>query len=456
MKNKFVKIIAFFILIIVLVTIILSLQTANNLEHSSFVVAIGIDKSPTDKEKILVTFQIIPPQVAQDSSSNLSKSIVTSLDEYSINSAIGKIQNYMSTLINFSHTRVLVISKEIAKEGVIKYINGISGSSQFDTNMYIMISTSKAKEYLESLPEKTEINPVLYYNIIKNTENLDSSTKTVTLTEFLKSYYAPEGHSIASLCSIISSNSDDEDTVGSGKEEGNSNTDANNKGNNSSSGVSNDEESSNKTDDSSNDSSGGESSSSNNPGNDVSKKSDIKIQIGGIAVFKKDKLIGTLDRDLCTIHLMVSNKIKNAYIKINHPNKENTKQIMSNVYLWQSSGRKISIKLDNRTPTIDIKIPVNAAINDTEDLEYFFYDREYMDKMKSYIEKKLASMANEYFNKTQKEYGVDIDDFHKILRRKFIFKKDYLEYNWDEKYKQTKVNVNFDIRFISPGISVKK
>lgn len=450
MRNKFVKIIAIFILIVIIVTIILSLQNSNNLEHSAFVVAIGIDKSPTDEEKVLITFQIIPPQVAQDSSSNLSKSIVTSLDEYSINSAIGKIQNYMSTLINFSHTRVLVISQEIAKEGVIKYINGIAGSSQFDTNMYIMISTSKAKEYLESLPEKTEINPVLYYNIIKNTENLDSATKTVTLTEFLKSYYAPEGHSIATLCSMISSNRDDEDTVGAGKED-NSNDNTNKKDNNSSSGVSNDEKSENESNDSNS-----ESSENDNSGNDVSKKSDIKIQIGGIAVFKKDKLIGTLDRDLSTIHLMVSNKIKNAYIKINHPNKDNSKEIISNVYLWQSSGRKISINIDQPTPTIDINIPINASINDTEDLEYFFYDREYMDKMKSYIEKKLASMANEYFNKTQKEYGVDIDDFHKILRRKFIFKKDYLEYNWDEKYKQTKVNVNFDIRFISPGISVKK
>lgn len=422
MKSKVIKAFVIIIIIGIILVLMVSLTKSNNLEHSAFVVAIGIDKSPSDKEKILVTFQIIPPQVAQDSSTDLSKVISFSLDEYSINSAVGKIQNYVSTVVNFSHTRVLVFSEEIAKEGIIKYINAISSNTQFDTNMYLMVSTSTAKEYLEALPQKTEINPILYYNIIKNSQDYDSSTKTVTLTEFLKNYHSTYGNSIATLCSVL-------EPQNTPNEQGNGNSPT--------------KESS-------------DSSSKSDSNKKDSEKSNIKIGISGIAIFNKDAMVGSLDKELSAIYLMMSKKIKNTYININHPNKENTKKITSNIYLWQSKKRKIKIDLNSPTPTIDITIPINAAIVDTENLEFSFFDEVYLNNMRKYISDDLKEKTDVYFDKLQNKYQVDINDFHKLVRRKFLFKTAYTNYNWNEQFKRAIINVDFDITFISSGLSIKK
>ncbi|MEG2348509.1 MAG: Ger(x)C family spore germination protein [Clostridia bacterium] len=425
-KNLFKKI-SIIILVPIIFLLMIGLKSSSNIEHSAFVVAIGLDKSPTDKNKVLVTFQIVPPQVTQQNDSNIKKVIVTSLNEDSISSAIGKVQNYISSLINFSHTRVVVFSEELAKEGIINYLNTISSSSQFDTNMSIMVCKSTAEKYLNSLSENTEVNPILYYNILRNSENYNSATKAVTVTEFLKNYYDPCSESITSLCSV--SNSKKNSTDNEKKQENGS------------------------TNNSSNDTI---DNTENTDTSLINKKSDIKIEINGIALFKKDKLIGTLDNNYTTMHLMVSSKIKSAYINLIHPSLDYSKDISTNIYLWQSKKAKTNINLSSQVPYIDISIPINVSITDTQELNYNFSDPKYIEKMKNYIDEYLQEKAVDYFKKVQKEYQIDIDGFSRKIRYNFLTSKDLENYKWCDKYKSAKINTKFEINFISSGLSVTK
>lgn len=405
----------------------IGLKNANIVNHVTFVSAIGIDKSPKDENKIIVTFQIIPAQVALDSLGDLDKIVLTSIETTSLEDAMSISHNYLSSIINFSQTRVIVFSEELAREGIERYINSISSSSTFYSSMNILIcENGTAQEYLESMENSTEINPMNYYNIIENAESIGSSSQTVNIMDFLIALHDKVASPIAPLCRIVQGEKkEQEEKDGEKKEEGKS------------------EEIDNLNQENE---------------NAIPKKSNTKIEIGGLAIFDHDKMIGTLNNDETAYHLMLTKKAKTFFYPLYHPNYKNQDEtILTNFYIWQTKNATIKFnKASLKNLKIDITIPLNASILDTKENTYDFLNDDYMKYLSNYLEQDLQKQFQAYFSKLQQNYAVDIDGLIQCSKLYFLTDKDLEDFNWKEKYKSANISLHFDINFMTSALSTKK
>ena len=405
----------------------IGLKNANVVNHVTFVSAIGIDKSPKDEDKIIVTFQIIPAQVALDSLGDLDKVVLTSIETTSLEDAMSISHNYLSSIINFSQTRVIVFSEELAREGIERYINSISSSSTFYSSMNILIcENGTAQEYLESMENSTEINPMNYYNIIENAENIGSSSEAVNIMDFLITLHDKVASPVAPLCRVIQEeNEEQNEKGGEQKEEGKS------------------EEIDNLA---------------QQNANAIPKKSTTKIEVGGLAIFDHDKMIGTLTNDETAYHLMLSKKAKTFFYPLYHPNYNAPNEtVLTNFYIWQSKNANIKFnKSSLKNLKIDITIPINASVLDTKENTYDFLNNDYMKYLSTHLEQALQEQFQAYFSKLQKDYAVDIDGLIQCSKLYFLTDKDLENFNWKEKYESAKISVKFDINFMTSALSTKK
>ena len=427
------------ILVIITIASIFGFHDMKKPEHSAYVLAIGIDKAENDK--ILLTLSCLPPNIlnkdtgVQDEEDRLYN---TSIVASSLEEGVALAHNYMSTNLNFGHVRAVIFSEEIARGGISKYLISLTDNKMNDTNMNIYISKCNANKFIENISPKLETNPVLYYDIIEHAYKMSAATAPIKLIDFLRDLYDDVKTPMATYCDIVNEDSNKEKSYVEDSENKNS------------------------------------LNPSYLPGN-LPEKSKAKTQMLGLAVFKEDKMVGSLNNIETSNHLLIKNDVEFMYRSINAPiskinldkakedtknklrDKENPenriqKQNLTSIQITQTRKPDIKVNIDNDVPIININIPLNYVVVNTNTYSFNYLDKKYMKKLEDTLKTNLEESMYEYLQLTQKEIGLDIDSFAKYLKEKFLTSQKYESYNWSEKYKDAKINVNFDLECRTPGL----
>ena len=439
-KNPFFTIVKIAIIITILISMI-GLENSVNTNNLCFANIIGLDKSENNPSNLLITFQIITPKLESSNSVSTDKTIVTSIDENSIDITVSTLQDYISSNIEFSNSNAIIISEDLAKDGVQRYISTISSNLDFNNNMYILICEGKAQDFIETLDKNDSINPTSYFDILKISEEKSSSVKFVNLTEFSNLLFTSNATPYAPICKINTDN----------KETSNENQD----------NEDNKDENEQKSEDSASkkDSNTVDNTSSNDQ-NLIKQKSNINIEIGGTAIFKDEKLVGKLSSDETAFHIMLTSILKSytTTLDVNESedNAINNQTSSSNVNITQTGKAKIKVDTNGNRPRIDIKIPLNIVVLDTPAGEYDYLNSNYISSVKKKVTEVLDKKMENYINKIQKEYNTDLAEFYKYSRKNFLTAKEYNEYNFKEKFKDAKIDVKFDITFNDAGLNLEK
>ena len=158
---------------------------AKEIDQWAFVYTIGVDKGVANSLRF--TFQI--PSMKQEGggggksgSSGGSggqsgeKNYATySVDAPTFYAAVNMAETSISRTFNYMHTKYLVISEELAREGVERFINGMVRSRQIRRIMHIIIMRGKASEFVE------EFNPLLTSAISKAQEGFMTTSEDTGL-----------------------------------------------------------------------------------------------------------------------------------------------------------------------------------------------------------------------------------------------------------------------------------
>lgn len=439
-KNPFFTIVKIAVIITILISMI-GLENSVNTNNLCFANIIGLDKSENNPSNLLVTFQIITPKMESSNSVSTDKTIVTSIDENSIDLAVSTLQDYISSNIEFSNSNAIIISEDLAKDGVQRYISTISSNLDFNNNMYILICEGKAQDFIETLDKNDSINPTSYFDILKNSEEKSSSVKFVNLTEFSNLLFTSNATPYAPICKI---NTENKETSNENQDNEDNKDENEQKSENSAS-----KKNSNTVD----------NTSSNNQ-DLIKQKSDINIEIGGTAIFKDEKLVGKLSSDETAFHIMLTSILKSytTTLDVNESedNAFNNQTSSSNVNITQTGKAKIKVDTNGNRPRIDVKIPLNIVVLDTPAGEYDYLNSNYVSSVKKKVTEVLDKKMENYINKIQKEYNTDLAEFYKYSRKNFLTAKEYNEYNFKEKFKDAKIDVKFDITFNDAGLNLEK
>ncbi len=382
------------ILILLLIIIFISSFSASykslNIDNLAFVVALGVDKSNSNKLKI--TFEFLAPSPSSDSVSETTP-IFNSVDCSSITNGINLMNAYLGRKINLSHCKLIIFSEELAKEGISDEVYSLINEVQVRPSANIVVSKCNTKYYIEnSIPSLENLIPK-YYDIFPNTSEYTGYTCNATIGDFFNALVCNYCSPYAILGGISTSDND------------------------SSQSQSPDE--------------------SNIKSNESPITGNRASQNIGLAVFKNDKLAGELNAIETICFLNIRKKVDSFLVSIPDPQNSDSK---IDIYLTPNSVHNIDINFVNGTPYIKIKLGFSGKIYSmSKDSQYLNTDvlNSISDSCTSYLE----SQFSKYLYKTSTVLESDINGLGSYALSKFITTTEFNNYNWLENYK----NSTFDV-----------
>lgn len=373
-----------------------------DVDKQSFVVAVGVDKG--DVFPLRVTFVFANPNAESQSEGGEKKegqaksSDTVTVEAPTIFSATRKLDAIKSKTINLSHTKVVVFSDEIAKEGVGTFLSGFASSRDFRPNTYVCVSKGKAEKYLSSVKPAQETNIERYYdNIMRKV----ASDKVNEAYLYYLYFDVMENYS-GSLVPLVGVNKNDLSSP--------------------SSDLNPDK------DDLSYDARAGE----------ILRDSKNPAEILGGAVFKNDKMLATLGSFETDLARIICDEYYPRNYSIDYPPFGD----YVTVKLIQQTNPSVKTKIEKGKAKIKIFVPLSIEYVYAGDIESNKNkSREFCD----FLSKKLNQKTKELVKKTQTEFGADILGLGDEMKHHFRDIKAWEDFDWEKKYKEAQIDINFEI-----------
>ena len=370
-------------LFLIILFILTRFSSSSGLDNFYFIIAIALDTSDSG---IKLSVQI-PSNSTQDSSGNSGSSQSSEYQLYSvegqtIDECISILDNYLNKEINLSHCSAIVISEDLAKQGIQTYINTLSNNTELRHSCNIIISSSTAYNILENISNSGAIFSARLYDYLTSSYEYTGYTIKSTFGEFYQAlkndYYEPTA--------IYAMNSDD------------------------------------------------------------------TIQTTGIAVFKADAMIGTLDVSSNIAHLIAVNKLNSATITLNNPFSDGEK-IDLDINLYKKTD--ISVDIINGSPLITINVYPEGSISSSGTV-FNYIDEEKIKEVENASNKYLEKIFKKYVYTITKEYNSDIVGFKGICQSNYLTKEEFEKIHWDEIFKDSYYDININTRVNSSNLFNKQ
>lgn len=378
-----------------------STHNIQSIDDISYVVALGIDVG--EQNNLKITFQFTKPTSTsgESGSSESAPPIIDSIEAESVDNAVNLMNTYTSKEINLSHCKLIVFSEELAKKGIKEEIYSFTNKVQVRPDTNIVVSTTSAKKYIESVKPSLENLVTKFYALLPNSSEYTGYTVNVELGQFMNKIVSQTGQPIAILGNIIEEGSTDFST-----------------------------------------SSTSDSSSANtNASNENSQGAKNGIENIGVAVFKHDKFVGTLTPNETLSYLITTGEVKSCSISVPDPQNENN---AIDLFFTFDNSPKINVYIINGTPYITLKIKADARISSVEQISGRTSEKEIREIERS-SSNYLCEQISHYLYKTSKELHSDISNIGNYCVKEFKTLPEFEEYEWLERYQDAFFKVDCEV-----------
>lgn len=179
------KTLLIFAMIITVLITVSENYDARSVETLSYVIAIGLDKSESEEEELKLTIQIAKPDSSESGGTKI-KSETASVECNSFNLGLAMLNLSNANQLNLSHCTVIIISEELAKEGIERFIDTLANNIEIRPTCNILISKESAEEFLSVTSEIEDISSK-FYNSFVNSAKTISYTTPCQLSDFYSS-----------------------------------------------------------------------------------------------------------------------------------------------------------------------------------------------------------------------------------------------------------------------------
>ncbi|WHY92185.1 Ger(x)C family spore germination protein [Neobacillus cucumis] len=150
------------------------------LNERAFVAGIYIDKAANGNMEVSLSFtlpnRLVPGDLGGAGSSGKPYSIQSATGK-SITEAYKKIQATLTRNISWGHTRIIIISEEVAREGIKDILEFVIREPSLNINQTILIAPGKAKEIEELTPIFERFPSFIPISFTQRKVTLDTTTK---------------------------------------------------------------------------------------------------------------------------------------------------------------------------------------------------------------------------------------------------------------------------------------
>lgn len=368
-------------------------------------VVTGMSVDPGEEKKYRMTVEAInSAEFGRQSAQGDAPVITYSLEGNSLSELSHKMNVGLTRKLVFSHTRVLYISEEVAKDGVFGFLDFLERSGQFRNDFSIVVTRGYPASEFTKITYPIQKSPSLKLSTqIETLTDEWGGNPDVQLYDFITSIISKGINPVAGMISLR-----------------------------------------------------GDPEKGQTVENNKDLSPDTLVYADGMAVFKNDKMVGRLSleetrgyfwtKDLRQTSLSVSCDSEDA-------NTTKKEEFFLDVRIIRSKA-DLGAKYQNGEPKIDVKINGEAKIQGTQCPNDLTKINVYTDKEKL-IEKFVKDEITQLITKVQKEYGVDIFGFGESLNKQHHKKYKEVEDKWDEEFAKAELDVEVDIQLLRAGIKNK-
>jgi germination protein, Ger(x)C family len=318
----------------------------------------------------------------------------------------------ISRRISLVHIKLLVISEELAREGVGDYLDGMARYRGFRTTMFVLVTNGKAADFIKE--NKSNIGE----SLTKSIELMEEQSKKtgffpdVNFHEFYKDAISPYSAPYAAYVGVNDFKKLTMEDKG-GKPKLVTEQDF-------------------------------------LPG-DLPRIGVAKREYVGTAVFDGDRMVGSLNPTETRYMLMLNGKLKKVVFTIEDKNKTG-KGIITDISLGKSPS--IKARFENSTPVFDIQLNIEAnieAIQSRSDYSGLSMIDDLNIQIKSYLEDNIKKTIE----KVQKELKCDVFGLGNKLAGNFTTIQEWENYNWLSHFPEAKINVDTRVNIRGIGLKLK-
>jgi spore germination protein KC len=375
---------------IILIPILTGCWNRRELNELALVVAMSIDKSGNQYS---ISTQVVDPGEVSVSARGGGRAPVTTYDENGkhLFEAVRRMTTVSPRKLYWSHLQMLVISEEVAKDGLNNILDFFTRDNEFRKDFYIVVSKNiQAKEILRNLTSIEKIPAHKMRSSLETSERAWAPTVAIQLDELISALTSDGINPILTGISIH----------GNGPK-----------------------------------------------GESVENVQRIqpfaRLKYKNIAVFKKDKLIGWLDEKESKGYNFIMN---NVHSTVGHIPCEKKGELIVEVI---RSKTRIKGKVVKGQPKIDIFISSEANIGEVA----CHVDLTKPDAI-TQLEKNTDKVNIDIIKNTvkkAKELGVDVFGFGEVIHRADPKAWKSLKKNWDQKFVQIPVTVHSEFKIRRTG-----
>jgi spore germination protein KC len=410
MKRRVKKIILFILIIIVSINAV-GCWDSRELNALGIAVVIGFD---VEGDKIKVTVEVIKPVPAQSgsepSSSNVVKYVQSTGD--SLFEAIRNVTLKFDRKIFLSHNKVFIFGEEFAKKGIIGHMDVVQRDHEFRESGHLVVAKGSRAEDVMGISSGIRDIPGEYIeDLIKNQPSMSKSVK-INVNEFLKYYYDIGRQPVMGVIQK-------KDKKSMGK--------SNNK-----------------------------------------NKKEEELLYEGLAIFKKDRLIGFLDGDETKSFNFIEGEVKGGLIEFPTPmlyrsissatkKVQNFESLVSpevenlTVIEILRSRAKNDIEIQDGKVILKTKVDIKGMLGEeTADIDTA--EEEIISVLNKSCSNKVKKGIETTIEKIQHEYRVDIFGFGSLFHRKYPKDWAKVKNNWNEIFSKAEVQVEVEADIVRTGL----
>lgn len=183
------KIICVFLLTLILLTFTGCNSTNTGIDNYYFVVSLAIDKTENDNLKVSIQIPASSKSSEGSGSSQASTANIYTVEAKTIDEAFIILDNYLNKKINLSHCAALVISEELAKEGIKTFIYTLSNNTELPYTCQLIISSTSAYEVLDKVSNSGESFSSRLFDYLTNSSDTTGLTISSTFGDFFQNLH---------------------------------------------------------------------------------------------------------------------------------------------------------------------------------------------------------------------------------------------------------------------------
>nr|WP_284646666.1 Ger(x)C family spore germination protein [Paenibacillus chinjuensis] len=366
------------------ITLILS-GCWNRREMNELAINMGLGIDKVGKE-YRITAQVVNPREVAAKGGGGGESAVTvyQASGVTIFDAIRRITEESPRRLYMSHLRVLVLGEGLAKQGIGPVLDYLSRDHELRTDFYIVVAKdTRAEEILKVQTAIEEVPANKLFTSMYESQKSWAPTVTVTLDKLITDLVSEGKNPVLTSVKLI------------GK-------------------ASNPQVKTNQTP---------------NP--------QPRIKLSGLAVFRKDKLIGWLDEEQSKGYSFLIDKVANTVGRITCPDggKLNLEIVRTKT---DTKGRVV-----NGKPEIRIDIHSEGNIGEVQ-CQIDLTKPETITELENIANERLKQIILQTINTVQKNYKTDIFGFGETIRRSDPKGWKQIREDWDKLFPEMTVQVNTD------------